>query len=80
VLLLVLDAEGQSGIEGVDQDLPYTTRLQSFIDELYGSGIVHCIALQKLFSFFSSCRVCTLVKFATSAPNGARFRGCRCVI
>jgi hypothetical protein len=68
VLLLVLDAEGQNGIEGVDQDLPYTKRLQSFIKELYGSGMVHFIALQKLFSFVSSCRVCTLIKFATSTP------------
>jgi hypothetical protein len=80
VLLLVLDAEGQNGIESVDQDLPYTKRLQSSIEELYGSRMVHFIALQKLFSFVSSCGVCTLIRFATSTPNGARFRGCRCVI
>jgi hypothetical protein len=43
VLLPVLDAEGQNGIEGVDQDLPCTKRLQSSIEELYGSGMVHCI-------------------------------------
>jgi hypothetical protein len=80
VLLLVLDAEGQNGIEGVDQDLPCTKRLQSYIEALYECGMVHFIALQKLFSFVSSCRVCTLIRFATSTPNGARFRGCRCAI